>query len=124
MKAIAIGLSFLLSSAGGQAAPACKPPPAKVRIKVNLKPDTEVTDLIAWYANLSCTTVVVASAVATTGKKVTLHSPNAMTLAEIERLFVAALESVGLAVESEGKVLYVIEAASARRGKAPVVTPR
>jgi hypothetical protein len=121
MKLVVLGL---LLAAPALAAPVCKPPPAKARIKVNLKPDTEVTDLITWYSNLSCTSLVVPSTVATAGKKVTLLSPNPMTLAEIERLFVAALESVGLALERDGKVLYVIEAANARRGKTPVVIPR
>jgi hypothetical protein len=128
MTPAALSLMLILPLAVAQAAPAaalpCKPPPANARIKVSLKPDTAVTDLITWYANLSCKSLVVSSALATAGKKVTLLSPTPMTLAEIERLFVGALESVGLTVERDGKVLYVIDAANARRGKTPVVIPR
>jgi type II secretory pathway component GspD/PulD (secretin) len=130
-RANAAGMSAMLAAAlllarappEGRAA-TCKPPPAKARIKVNLKPDTEVADLITWYSNLTCTPLVVSSAVATAGKKITLLSPTPVTLAELERLFLAALESVGLTVERDGKFLYVIEAAHARHGKTPLVAPR
>ena len=112
------------AGAGRGAAEACKPPPAKARIKVSLKPDTEVADLMAWYSPLTCTTLVVSSGVALAGKKVTVLSPTPVTLAEIERLFLGALESVGLAVERDGKVGYVIDAARVRHGKTPVVPSR
>jgi hypothetical protein len=42
--AVVLGLPL----AAALAAPACRAPAANARIKVNLTPDTEVTDLIPW----------------------------------------------------------------------------
>lgn len=102
-------------------AASCKPVPPRARIKVTLKPDTEVADLIAWYSTLTCAQMVVPGDLALAGKKVTILSPTPVTLAELERLFLGALESVGLTVERDGKFVYVIDAARARHGKTPIV---
>lgn len=98
----------------------CKPPGPKVKIKVSLKPDTEVADLITWYATLTCTSVLLSSGSPIAGKKVTLLTPNPMTLAQLHDLFLAALDSVGLTVEPDGKVLHIIDAARARHSNSPV----
>jgi type II secretory pathway component GspD/PulD (secretin) len=102
----------------------CKPPPAKARIKVNLKPDTEVADLIAWYSTLTCTPMLVSSGTTVAGKKVTILSPTPIRLAELHRLFLGALDSVGLTVQPDGKFLYIIDAARARHSNTPVVPAR
>jgi type II secretory pathway component GspD/PulD (secretin) len=104
-----------------RAAETCKPLPRNVRIKVSLKPDTDVADLIAWYATLTCTPLVVSGTAPVAGKKVTILSPQPVTLAEIEQLFLGALESAGLTIERDGKFTYVIDAARARYSKTPVV---
>lgn len=104
-----------------QATQTCKPPPRSARIKVSLKPDTDVADLIAWYATLTCTPLVVSSAAPVAGKKVTILSPQPVTLAEIEQLFLGALESVGLTIERDGKFTQVIDVARARYSKTPVL---
>lgn len=99
----------------------CKPVPPRTRIKVTLKPDTEVADLIVWYSGLTCAQMVVSGDLSLAGKKVTILSPTPVTPAELERLFLGALESVGLTLERDGKFAYVIDAARARQGKTPVV---
>ena len=102
----------------------CKPPPPKQKIKVSLKPDTEVADLIAWYSTLTCTPLMVSSGVAVAGKKVTIFAPTPITVAEIDSLFRGALESVGLSLQRDGKFLYVIDATRARHSNTPVVPAR
>lgn len=110
---------------GRSKAPAgCKPPSPKLKIKVNLKPDTEVADLIAWYSTLTCTPLLVSSGVAIAGKKVTILSPTPVTVAEIGSLFRGALESVGLTLERDGKFLYVIDATRAPHSNTPVIPAR
>jgi general secretion pathway protein D len=98
----------------------CKAPPAAAKLKVSLKPDTEIADLIVWYANLTCTSLLLSNGVATAGKKVTLLTPTPVTRAELHRLFIAALDSVGLTVEPDGRFLRVIESARARHSNTPV----
>jgi general secretion pathway protein D len=89
-----------------------------------LQPDSEVIDVIGWYANVFCTTMLVSSSTPLAGKKVTILAPTPVTGAEARRLFFAALESVGLTVEPEGKGLRVIDAAKARTNPIPVYPAR
>jgi general secretion pathway protein D len=102
----------------------CKKLPDKATVKLNLKPDTEVADVIAWYATISCTPMFVSSGVSLAGKKVTVLSPTPVTMAELRRLFFAALDSVGLAVEPNGKFLRIIDAARAKSSAIPVEKDR
>src|SRR5204862_129224 len=85
--------------------------------KVNLKPDSEVADVISWYSGATCTPILVSSGTALAGKKVTILSPEPITFAELRRLFHAALDSVGLAAEPDGKFLRIVDAAHARPGE-------
>jgi hypothetical protein len=101
----------------------CKRLPPKAQVKLNFKPDTEVADVIAWYANSFCTNMLVSSSTPLAGKKVTILSPTPVTAAEAEQMFFAALESVGLTVQPEGKGLRVIDAAKARGSPLRPVKP-
>jgi type II secretory pathway component GspD/PulD (secretin) len=111
------------SSPDAGAAP-CRPLPPRMKIKVSLKPDSEVADLLAWYSSLTCKPVLVSSGVATAGKKVTLMTPNPLNRAELDRLFLSALDSVGLTIAVNGKFLHVIDAAKARHSNTPVIVPK
>ena len=117
MLALALGLAgpALAKPAARPKEPAaCKPPGPKTLLKLNLKPDSEVADVIAWYAAVTCTTVLVTGNVPLAGKKVTILSPNPIFLSEMRRLFEAALDSVGLVAEQNGSFLRIIEARRVR----------
>jgi hypothetical protein len=126
VTAHALGLLalFLAADAGAPArkepppaADPCKRPPKdRALVKVNLKPDSEVSDVISWYAATTCTGFLMSNGVALAGKKVTILAPKPITVAELRRLFHAALDSVGLAAEPEGRFLRIIDAARARPG--------
>jgi type II secretory pathway component GspD/PulD (secretin) len=108
---------LLAADVGAPAADPCKHPPKdRALVKVNLKPDSEVADVISWYAALTCTGMLVSNGVPLAGKKVTIVSPKPITFAELRRLFNSALDSVGLAAEPDGKFLRIIEASRARPG--------
>jgi len=100
----------------------CKKLPAGKRIvRLNLKPDTEVMDLIGWISSITCTQFIVSVPVA--GKKLTIISPQLITPEEAYRLFFSALDSLGLTVEPTGKFLRVVENAKARFTPLPIVGP-
>jgi general secretion pathway protein D len=104
-------VAMLAFSARALAEPAelsCKKLPPGKNIKLNLKPDTEIADLIALVSRITCTPFLVPSAVQMTGKKVTVLSPPAMTVAETERLLYAALDSVGLTAQPSGKLVRIV----------------
>ena len=99
---------------------ACRRLPAGQRVvKLKLKPDTDVADLVAWISSITCKQFVVPGSIAS-GKKVTIYSPGLITAAEAYRLFLAALDSVGLTVYRTGKFLRVIETPKAKLSAIPV----
>jgi general secretion pathway protein D len=98
-----------------------KLPPGKRIVKLNLKPDTEVMDLIGWISSITCSQFIVS--VPVQGKKLTIISPQLITPEEAYRLFFSALDSLGLTVEPTGKFLRVVENAKARFTPLPIVGP-
>src|SRR6185436_14013502 len=88
-------------------------------LKLNMKPDTEIGDLIGWLSSITCTPFLIPSTVGIAGKKVTVIAPQAMTPGEAYRLFYAALESVGLTVEPSGRFLRIVDTGRARMTKLP-----
>jgi general secretion pathway protein D len=90
-----------------------KLPPGKRIVKFNFKPDTDIADIVAWISSISCTQFLVAGSVLQQ-KKVTILSPQLITPEEAYRLFLAAMESVGLTVEPMGKFLRIFETGRAR----------
>jgi general secretion pathway protein D len=100
----------------------CKKLPAGKRIvRLNLKPDTEVMDLIGWISSITCAQFIVS--VPLQGKKLTIVSPQLITPEEAYRLFFSALDSLGLTVEPTGKFLRVVENSKARFTPLPIVGP-
>ena len=96
-------------------------PPRKRVVRPMLKPDASVMDLIDWISSITCAQFIVG--VPVKGKKITILSPELITPEESYRLFLAALDSVGLTVEMNGKFLRVIQNAKARFAPLPVRGP-
>jgi general secretion pathway protein D len=98
-----------------------KLPPGKRIVRLNLKPDTEVMDLIGWISSITCAQFIVS--VPLQGKKITIVSPQLITPEEAYRLFFSALDSLGLTVEPTGKFLRVVENSKARFTPLPIIGP-
>jgi hypothetical protein len=100
---------------------ACSKLPAGKRIvKLNLKPDTEVADLVAWISSITCKQFVLADLPASHAK-VTIVAPSLITPGEAYRLFLDALDSVGLTVYASGPFLRIVETAKIRTYPIPVI---
>jgi hypothetical protein len=126
MRSVLLGLAGLLAASPVLAGPrdaGCKKPSEKALVKVNLKPDTEIADLLSWYSNLTCTPIMASTGASIAGKKVTILAPKPITVAEAHRLFHDALASVGLAGEQNGRFLQIINAARAPKSITPVQRP-
>jgi len=126
MKKLAAALALVLTLVVA-ASPAtadsnsCRKLPAGKRIvKLSLKPDTEVGDHVAWISSITCKQFVLPGTISAAGKKVTIVSPQLLTPEEAYRLFVDALDSVGLAVYPSGNILRIIESTHARTSPVPV----
>jgi len=96
----------------------CRKFPAGKRIvKLNLKPDTDLGDLVAWISSITCKQFILPGT--STGKKVTIYAPQLISPEEAYRLFLDALDSVGLTVERTGRFLQIIETAKAKSSPIP-----
>src|SRR6185503_5211671 len=99
----------------------CKKFPAGKRIvKLNMKPDTELGDLISWISSITCRQFLLPGTIPANSKKVTIVAPQLITPEEAYRLFLGALDSVGLTVEPSGKFLRIIETLRAKSVSIPV----
>ena len=79
-------------------------PAGKRVVKLNLKPETDVADLVAWISVITCRQFVLPD-VPASHAKVTIVAPSLITAGEAYRLFLDALDSVGLTVYPDGRFL-------------------
>jgi general secretion pathway protein D len=99
----------------------CQALPAGKRVvKLNLKPDTELGDLISWISSVTCKQFLLPGTIPSNSKKVTIVAPELITPEEAYRLFLGALDSVGLTVQPAGKVLRIIETVKAKSAPIPL----
>jgi general secretion pathway protein D len=94
-------------------------PAGKRVVKLNLKPETEIADLVAWISSITCKQFVLPD-VPAAHAKVTIVAPNLITVGEAYRLFLDALDSVGLTVYPSGPFMRIIESAKAKNSPVPV----
>ncbi len=94
-----------------------KLPPGK-RIKVSLKAEATIEELLRWLSRFTCKRFVVAQNLR--HAKVTLVTPTAITATEAYRGFHAALEVMGLALVPAGRFLKIVPREWAMRGSIPV----
>ena len=89
-------------------------------MKLNLKPETEVADLVAWISSITCKQFVLPD-VPASHAKVTIVAPSLITSGEAYLLFLDALDSVGLTVYPAGPFLRIVESAKAKTYPIPVI---
>ncbi len=97
-----------------------KVPAGKRVVKVNLKPDVELPELVAWISSITCKSFVLPGHLSAGGKKLTFVTQGMLTRDEAYAAFLNALDSVGLAVERGPGYYKVIEASKAKSGSLPV----
>jgi hypothetical protein len=90
------------------------------RLKLNLKPNTELVDLISWISAITCKPFVLPGTIPSQGKTVTIIAPRPITVAEAYDLFLDALDSVGLTVYPSHGVLRVIETSKVKSSPIPI----
>lgn len=92
----------------------------KAPVTITLKPESEVKDLLTWVMSFTCKTFVLDPRVVSTGRKVTVVAPKAMTPAEAYRVFLVALSTVGLTIVPKGDVYRIVEAQAAKKDTVPI----
>jgi len=90
--------------------PSCEPQANKRTVKLTFAPDTSLEDLIAWIAMSTCKTFLLPGTIPA-DQRVTVIGPELITPEEAYRLFLGAVESLGLTVEKAGRFLRIVETA-------------
>jgi general secretion pathway protein D len=85
----------------------CRRYPRKLTFKLNLKPATDLQDLVATISQMTCKRFILADNLR--AQKVTIHSPDPVTPAEAYRVFLSALDVMGLTVVPTGRYLKVVQ---------------
>jgi general secretion pathway protein D len=119
LLAVANSEAAVVPLAGEHAFLKCLKVPAG-KVHLNFKPDMEISEVIGWFASVTCKGFIVQSGLNLSGRKVTLFSPSDVEPAELYRLFLALLDSAQLTVEPEGRFLRIIETTKVARARLPV----
>lgn len=90
------------------------------RVKLNLKPETDIVDLVAWISSITCRQFVVPGTILGTPRKITVYAPQLITPDGAYRLFLSALDSVGLTVQESGRFLRIIETSKVKTTAVPL----
>jgi hypothetical protein len=104
----------------GSGSTCSKLPAGKRIVKLNLKPETEIADLVAWISSITCKQFVLPD-VPAAHAKVTIVAPSLITAGEAYHLFLNALDSVGLTVYAAGSFSRIVETAKVKTCPIPVI---
>lgn len=96
----------------------CKKTPRGARFKFNLPKETELEDLVNWMMAITCQKFIWDRKVRS--GKVTILSPEDVTIEEAYAAFYAALETMGLTVEPSGKYFKIVETTDAKNRTLPL----
>jgi general secretion pathway protein D len=90
------------------------------RVVISFKPNVELADLVPWAMGFSCKNFVYGSGVGSRSAKATIVVPNRMTVEQAWRVFLVALETMGLGIVPKGDVLHIVESAQTKGGPVPL----
>jgi hypothetical protein len=107
-----IALAVVLSISGvargeGADSIACHPVGADTKVHVEFRPESSLIDLAVWITGITCKNVVFDAGIAKNAIKVIVLAPKDMTPKQAVRLFVDAIDAVGLVVTQKPDTLVV-----------------
>lgn len=113
------GVELSGDEAGGSAGPnACKKWPANKKFTITIPRDAELEQLVQWMMTISCQKFIWNEKIRS--GKVTILSPEKVSLSEAYAAFYAAIESMGLTVEPAGDYFKIVESTDAKSLNLPV----
>ncbi|MEX1365092.1 MAG: type II secretion system secretin GspD [Nannocystaceae bacterium] len=106
---------------GGLGHNKCKRQPRGSKFRITLPKEAELQDLVNWMMSVSCQKFIL-DLKARAGK-VTILSPEPVTMEEAYAAFYAALQTMGLTVEPSGKYFKIVETSDVKGRTLPVYGP-
>jgi general secretion pathway protein D len=111
----------LTGDEGGTGYNKCRKQPKGARFRITLPEEAELKDLVNWMMSISCQKFIL-DLKARSGK-VTVLSPEPVTVEEAYGAFYAALQTMGLTVEPSGEYFKIVETTDAKGRTLPVYGP-
>lgn len=99
----------------------CKKQPLDARFRITLEREARLVDLVRWMSSITCKKFIWSPGVR--DGKVTVVSPEPVTIQQAYAAFYAALETMGLTVEESGSYLKIVESQAASHQVLPVIGP-
>ncbi|MBX7079146.1 MAG: type II secretion system secretin GspD [Nannocystaceae bacterium] len=99
----------------------CRKQPRGAKFRITLPKEAELDDLVNWMMSVSCQKFIWDPKVR--GGKVTILSPEPVTVEEAYAAFYASLQTMGLTVEPSGEYFKIVETADAKGRTLPVYGP-
>ncbi len=96
----------------------CKKWPANKKFTITVPPESELEQLVRWMMSISCQKFIWNAKIRS--GKVTILSPEPVSLREAYAAFYAAIEGMGLTVEPAGDYFKIVESADAKSLNLPV----
>jgi general secretion pathway protein D len=114
----AAGTPAEMAYPGEKEATGCQKYPAGKKFKWDLRGEVDLMTMLNTLSPMLCRPFIVPGNIRQS--KVTILAPNQITVNEAYRMFLSALESMGLTVQPQGKVLKIIETNRARESAIPI----
>lgn len=99
----------------------CRKQPRGAKFRITLPEEAELKDLVNWMMSISCQKFIWDPKVR--GGKVTILSPEPVTVDEAYAAFYASLQTMGLTVEPSGQYFKIVESTGAESRTLPVYGP-
>lgn len=115
------GGTELSGDEGGVGHNTCRKQPRGAKFRITLPKEAELQDLVNWMMSISCQKFIL-DLKARAGK-VTILSPEPVTIDEAYAAFYAALQTMGLTVEPSGKYFKIVETSEVKGRTLPVYGP-
>ncbi|MCX4242948.1 type II secretion system secretin GspD [Paraliomyxa miuraensis] len=115
------GGAELSGDEGGVGHNTCRKQPRGAKFRITLPKEAELQDLVNWMMSISCQKFIL-DLKARAGK-VTILSPEPVSIDEAYAAFYAALQTMGLTVEPSGKYFKIVETSEVKGRTLPVYGP-
>lgn len=116
------GGAELSGDEGGVGHNTCRKQPRGAKFRITLPKEAELQDLVNWMMSISCQKFIL-DLKARAGK-VTILSPEPVSIDEAYAAFYAALQTMGLTVEPSGKYFKIVETSDVKGRTLPVYGPK
>ncbi len=115
------GVELSGDEGGGVGHNSCRKQPRGAKFRITLPKEAELQDLVNWMMSISCQKFILDPK--DRSGKITILSPEPVTIDEAYAAFYAALQKMGMTVEPSGKYFKIVESSDIKGRTLPVYGP-